>query len=126
MKATMMREPVIIECDVVVVGTGAAGMMAALTAAENGAKVYCISKMPFRAPSCTTRAYGDITWSTRETADELLRQVIVTGGFLSDEHAVWSFADGAFRILRRLRVLGVQFDQPKPAGPEMPGTVRWS
>ncbi len=48
-----MRERVIIECDVVVVGTGAAGMMAALTAAENGAKVYCLSKMPLRHQPCS-------------------------------------------------------------------------
>jgi len=121
-----MPELSIIECDVVVVGVGAAGMMAALAAAEGGAKVFCISKMPFRAPSCTTRAYGDITWSTRETADELFRQVVETGGFLSDQDRAGSFARCAPAVLPRLRVLGAQFDEPQPAGDGMPGTVRWS
>ncbi len=121
-----MRERVVINGDVVVVGTGAAGMIAALTAAEHGAKVLCISKMPFHAPSCTTRAFGDITWSTPDTAEELLRQVICTGGFLNDQGRVRVFADRVHRILRRLRVLGVEFDAPHSAGPGMPGTVRWS
>ncbi len=126
MRAMMMREPVIVECDVVVVGTGAAGMVAALTAAESGAKVYCLSKMPYAAPSCTTRAFGDMTWSTEDTEDELFRQVVHTGGFLSNQHRVWRFANEACRAPRRLRVLGVQLDEPRPAGEGMPGTVRWS
>jgi len=121
-----MREPVVIECDVAVVGTGAAGMMAALTAAENGAKVCCISKMPFHAPNCTTRAYGDMTWTTHRTRDELVRQIVQTGGFLSDQSRVFGLALGVPHVLNKLRVLGVPLDEPRPAGPGMPGTVRWS
>lgn len=126
MTAMMMREPVVIGCDVVVVGTGAAGMMAALTAAESGARVCCISKMPYRAPSCTTRAHGDVTWATRETKNEMLWQVIVTGGFLSNQHLAWCFVQRVPGAVRRLQVLGAQFDEPRPAGEGMPGTVRWS
>ena len=122
----MMREPVVIECDVVVVGTGAAGMMSALIAAENGAKVCCISKMPFHAPSCTTRAYGDMTWSTHRTREELVRQIVEVGGSLSNQRQAFGLALGVSHVLNKLRVLGVQFDEPKSAGEGMPGTVRWS
>lgn len=116
----------IIDCDVAVLGTGAAGMMAGLAAAEGDAKVCVISKMPRRAPSPTTRAYGDITWSTEETADELVRQVIETGGFLGDQRRVRQFAEAVPSMLNKLRLIGCRFDEPKPAGEGMPGTVRWS
>ncbi len=121
----MARED-IIDCDVVVVGTGAAGLMAGLAAAEGGAEVYVISKMPHRAPSPTTRAYGDVTWSTDETEDELVRQIVETGGFLSDQRRVRQFAERVPAMLDQLRLLGAQFDEPKPAGESMPGTIRWS
>lgn len=121
-----MLKPTIIDCDVVVVGAGAAGMMAALTAAEGGARVYCVSKMPYRAPSCTTRAYGDITWCDRATSDELFRQVVETGGFLGNQELVEQFVRSVPRALAKLRVLGAQLDEPRPAGESMPGTVRWS
>ena len=115
-----------ITCDVVVVGTGAAGMMAGLAAAGSGARVYVISKMPHRAPSPTTRAYGDVTWSSEETTDELVRQVVETGGFLSDQRRVRQFAATVPSVLNKLRIVGCQFDAPKPAGEDMPGVIRWS
>ena len=113
-------------CDVVVVGTGAAGLMAGLAAASGGARVYVISKMPYQAPSPTTRAYGDIIWSESGTADELFRQVVETGGFLSDQRRVRQFSDAVPAMLNKLRIVGCEFDEPKPAGEGMPGTIRWS
>ncbi len=121
----MPRES-IIDCDVVVLGAGAAGLMAGRAAAEGGAKVYVISKMPHRASSPTTRAYGDITWSTEEATDELVRQVIETGGFLGDQRRVRQFAEAVPPMLNTLRIIGAQFDEPKPAGEGMPGVIRWS
>ncbi|MGI5819747.1 MAG: FAD-binding protein [Armatimonadota bacterium] len=121
----MPRES-IIDCDVLVLGTGAAGMAAGLAAAEAGAETYVISKMPHRAPSPTTRAYGDVTWSTDETTHELARQVVETGGFLSDQRRVRQFAEGVPAMIDSLRLLGAQFDAPRPAGEDMPGVVRWS
>ena len=121
-----MEAPDFIDCDVVVVGTGAAGVAAGLAAAEGGAKVYVISKMPHHAPSPTTRAWGGMTWSTEQTADELIRQVVHTGGFLSDQRRVRQFADAVPATLNKLRIEGCDFDDPQPAGEGMPGIVRWS
>lgn len=115
-----------IDCDVVVLGTGAAGSVAALSAARAGANVWVISKMPYRAPSCTTRAFGDITWSTDETADELFAQVVATGGWLGNQRLVEAFVADIPARLADLRELGVQLDEPRPAGEGMPGVVRWS
>ncbi|HCA48632.1 MAG TPA: hypothetical protein DEP45_15160, partial [Armatimonadetes bacterium] len=81
---------------------------------------------PYQAPSPTTRAYGDITWSEAGTADELFRQVVETGGFLGDQRRVRQFVDAVPAMLNRLRIVGCEFDEPKPAGEGMPGTIRWS
>lgn len=115
-----------IDCDVVVLGTGAAGMTAALSSAEAGADVRCISKLPADAPSCTTRAFGDITWSDDDTRDELVAQIVETGGFLNDQRRVARFADRVPSMLDGLRTLGVELDDPTPSGEGMPGTIRWS
>ncbi len=115
-----------IRCDVVVMGTGAAGLMAARSAAQAGADVWVISKMPHRAPNCTTAAYGDITWSTDETAGELAEQVIETGGCLSNQKLVEAFAEDIPARLADLRAMGVEFDEPRVLADGMPGAVRWS
>ncbi len=114
------------ECDVLIVGIGAAGVMAALEAAREGADVCVISKMPNRAPNCTTRAFGDLTYSTDETTDELFSQVVETGGFLNDQQLVEAFVADVPSALARLRQVGIEFDEPRQTSPEMPGTVHWS
>lgn len=115
-----------IRTDVLVVGMGAAGMAAALEAARAGASVWVLSKMPRRAPNCTTRAYGDFTYSTDETAGELFAQVVETGGFLNDQRLVEALVEEVPAALAWLREVGVEFDEPRQAAPHMPGTVRWA
>ncbi len=122
----MPRTQSTIRCDVLIVGAGAAGVMAALEAAREGAEVCVISKMPPRASNCTTRAFGDLTYSTDDTAEELFSQVVETGGFLNNQELVEVFAQEVPRALETLAELGVEFDEPKQGAPEMPGTVRWS
>lgn len=121
-----MPEPSIVQCDVVVLGMGAAGAMAVRGAAGAKARVCAISKMPPRASSCTTRAYGDITWATDDTIEELFAQVVTAGGFLGNQRLIRVFCDHVSTRLADLRVLGVELDEPKPAGPNMPGVVRWA
>ncbi|HUS81407.1 MAG TPA: FAD-binding protein, partial [Armatimonadota bacterium] len=115
-----------IRCDVVVMGVGAAGLAAAHAAARAGANVWVISKMHYRAPSPTTRAYGDITWSTEDTAGELVRQMALTGGLLGNQRLLEVLAADLPRRLADLRGIGVAFDEPRPAGEGMPGLMRWS
>lgn len=115
-----------IDCDVVVLGTGLAGAMAARAAAEQGARVWVISKLPHRAPNCTSRAWGGSTWSTEETADELVAQVVQTGGYLSNQRLVEAFASDIPARLADLTSIGAQFDEPMLSAPDMPGVIRWS
>ncbi len=125
-----MPERQIIDSDVVVLGAGAAGMMAALAAAEatdsRERSVCCVSKMPPATPNCTTRAYGDITWALSEHEDELVRQIHETGGWLGELDAIRGLARRVPTVLDRLRLLGVELDEPRPAAEGMPGVIRWS
>jgi succinate dehydrogenase/fumarate reductase flavoprotein subunit len=105
---------------------GAAGMMAALEAAREGAQVCVISKMAPRASNCTTRAWGGFTYCTDDTADELFAQVVETGGFLNNQELVEVFVQEVPHALATLAELGVEMDEPMLTSPAMPGMIRWS
>jgi predicted oxidoreductase len=47
------------EADVVIVGYGGAGIVAAITAAENGASVLCLEKAPYRGGGSTSISLGE-------------------------------------------------------------------
>ena len=115
-----------IECDVVVLGTGLAGVMAARAVAEAGADVWVISKMQLGAPNCTARAWGGTTYSTGETAHELVAQIVDAAGLLSNQELVRALADDTPARLADLGAMGVDMDEPMLTSPEMPGIVRWS
>lgn len=115
-----------IECDVVILGTGLAGVMAARAAAESGADVRVISKMPLGASNCTTRAWGGTTYSTDETASELVAQIVDAAGLLSNQELVRVLAHDTPARLADLRAMGVQMDEPILTSPDKPGIVRWS
>jgi len=115
-----------IDCDVVILGTGLAGATAARAAAEAGAHVRILSKMPPGAPNCTARAWGATTYSTDETADELVAQIVSTAGLLSNQHLVRVLANDIPSRLADLRIMGVELDEPMLTSPQMPGLVRWS
>ncbi len=113
--------------DVLVVGCGGAGLRAAISAAEAGASVIVLSKLPADAPTCTTRTAGYITYSTDESAEELFRQIVEAGGFLNDQRLVETFVNRAPEELAFLQRLGVEME-PSEEGPisepTMPGIVK--
>jgi succinate dehydrogenase/fumarate reductase flavoprotein subunit len=100
--------------------------MAARAAAEAGADVCVISKTQRGAPNCTTRAWGGATYSTDETADELVAQIVDAAGLLSNQRLVRALAEDIPARLADLAAVGVETDEPMLTSPEMPGVVRWS
>src|SRR5512143_2180218 len=54
------------EADVVVVGTGFAGLTAAITAAEAGAKVLIIEKAPQEFEGGNSKVSGNMWWAPKE------------------------------------------------------------
>ena len=96
-----------VSTDVLVLGAGGAGLRAALEAARGGARVTAVSKTGADDPNCTTAAWGGLTYCPEEQRDELFRQVVETGGFLSNQRLVEVLVRETPERLRELSETGV-------------------
>jgi L-aspartate oxidase len=78
----------IIKTDILVVGTGLAGAIAAITAADKGAKVTVLTKTPVLMGGNTPYAQGGIVYEGHEDSPEKLKNDILKAG---DKHC-WETA----------------------------------
>lgn len=101
-------EPKQLDTDVLVLGTGGAGLRAALEARQAGARVLVLSKMEREEHNCTIRTWGGFTYSTDALAEELFRQVVETGGYLNNQRLVEVFARETPERVGELAQLGVE------------------
>jgi len=95
---------------VLVLGAGGAGLRAALEAARAGARVMVLSKLGLEEPTCTTTAWGGLTYCPDDWRDELFRQVVETGGFLNNQRLVEAFVEDTPERMRELSMLGVPLE----------------
>lgn len=96
--------------DVLVLGTGGAGLVAAVEAAKSGAKVLVVSKMGPADTNCTISAWGGLTYAPESRVHELFRQVVETGGYLVNQRLVEVFAHRAPQVPQWLAGQGVAMD----------------
>jgi L-aspartate oxidase len=104
--------------DVVVVGTGVAGLVAALAAHRRGRKVVVLSKA---ADTATFYAQGGIAVVLPDTDDSIdahVADTIAAGAGLCDPDAVRSIVADGYRAVRELVDDGARFDEAEPG--------RWS
>jgi L-aspartate oxidase len=104
--------------DVVVVGTGVAGLVAALAAHRRGRKVVVLSKA---ADTATFYAQGGIAVVLPDTDDSIEAHVadtVAAGAGLCDPQAVRSIVSDGYRAVRELVDDGARFDEAEPG--------RWS
>lgn len=117
----MPEQPDWIETDVLVLGAGGAGLQAALSAREAGAKVLLVSKNAADEPTCTTWTAGYFTYSTDESADELFRQIVTVGGHLNNQRLVEVLVEQLPRRMEALAALGLDMEVSRSDDPAMPG-----
>ena len=103
-----------IETDVLVVGGGLAGLRAALSARQSGARVIVVGKRHVgRSGSSvnTTGGYAAVMSELNSDDDKKLHLIdtIVGGGFVNDRRLVRSLVGDAPDRLRELLALGVEF-----------------
>lgn len=119
---TSVEYPETMEADVIVVGGGAAGLSAAITAAEGGAKVILIEKQGITGGS-TTRSGGKILaagteWQTKQNfednADMMFDYLMSFSEGLIDEELLRPFCDDSAENLAWLENLGVQVQDVEP------------
>lgn len=106
MDTTMMP----LETDVLVLGTGGAGLRAAIAARQVGAEVLVVSKMQPKDPNCTAVAWGGATYAPPDQTGELFRQVVVTGGCLNDQRLVEAFVRDVPQRVAELADFGVRLE----------------
>lgn len=100
-----------IECDVLCIGAGGAGIVAAVTAAEAGANVLIISKGPYGCGN-TRIAAGLVlrpNISPKDSPDALMRDIIVGGEFLNDQALVEKYCERAHLAAELMERFGVIF-----------------
>lgn len=100
--------------DVVVIGTGVAGLVAALAAHRRGRSVVVLSKA---SETATFYAQGGIAVVLPDTDDSVDRHVadtLAAGAGLCDPDAVRSIVAGGYRAVAELVDDGAQFDEAAP------------
>jgi L-aspartate oxidase len=99
------------EVDVVVVGSGAAGLSAALAASESGQRVMLVSKGSLRSGS-TPFAQGGlaVVSDADDSFDAHTRDTLVAAAGLADAERVRSLVTSAPGVVRLLKRLGAHFD----------------
>ncbi len=99
---------------VVVVGTGLAGLCAAMAAAERGSEVTVMTKSPPGLGNCTTVAGGGFTLAVGGwTAQEHEELTFKTGYCLNQPDLVETLSQQAPAMARRLQAWGVPFSQSR-------------
>ncbi|MGI9161520.1 MAG: L-aspartate oxidase [Mycobacterium sp.] len=100
--------------DVVVIGTGVAGLAAALAAHRNGARTVLLSKA---AETATFHAQGGIAVvlpRTDDTIEAHVRDTVTAGAGLCDPEAVHSIVADGYRAVSDLVADGARFDETAP------------
>ena len=119
------------EADVVVVGTGFAGVVSAITAHDVGAKVLILEKAPKEHEGGNSKVSGNMWWTPTDVNTGVKYITALCYG-LTDQESIKALAHGMFENNEWLKKMGVE---PRPLGmfqpeyPELPGseTVRtWS
>lgn len=110
MSKELKRQSIDIHTDVLVIGTGGAGLKAALEARQVGVEVLVVSKMGTEGRSSTVCTNGAFTYASEDHEEELFRQVVETGGFLNNQRLVDVFVRNTPRRVRELTEFGVKME----------------
>ena len=116
-----MKPDEVIETDILVVGAGGAGIMAAIEAAKYGVTVTMAVKGLVGHSGCTPSALGGIAgYSVRDPKDSWWQHfvdTVVGGSFLSDQRLVELFTKQAPTVLLSLEEWGCIFDRTDEGRP---------
>lgn len=115
-----------LECDVLVMGSGTAGLSAAIAAAEAGANVLVIEKQDIPGGSAVTSA--GIVYAPVDESDKaaMVQYYMDRAGGNANEELLTFYADNALDTIAWLESLGVQWLMTVPAGTAPEPRARFS
>ncbi len=100
--------------DVVVIGTGVAGLVAALAAARAGRKVVVLSKVGETATFYAQGGIAVVLPSTQDSVQAHVADTVAAGGGLCDADAVRSIVADGYAAVSELVADGARFDESRP------------
>src|ERR1039458_961120 len=112
----------ILQTDILVIGSGLAGLAAAWDAAKRGCQVILLTRASNPEESNTDRAQGGIIYRAQaESPEQLVADILSVGGGLSSPDAARLLSREGPRLVKEILIdeLGVPFDSsaqnPTPA-----------
>lgn len=106
-----------LECDVVVIGAGGAGLAAAISAEQNGAKVIVVEKMP-KVGGNTILAGGAVN-AVEDRSEFAIKQndsvywhytqTLEGGDYQGDPELVWTLVSNAYDAIQWTKELGMEW-----------------
>ncbi|MFJ5261565.1 fumarate reductase/succinate dehydrogenase flavoprotein subunit [Streptomyces sp. NPDC088387] len=103
-----------LSCDVLVIGGGTAGTMAALTAAEHGANVLLLEKAHVRHSGALAMGMDGVNNAVipgRAEPDDYVAEITRANDGIVDQSTVRQTATRGFDMVRRLESYGVKFEK---------------
>lgn len=110
----MIPTPDVIETDVAVVGSGAAGLMAAIhaSAARPDLDITVVSKGIIGRSGCSIMVVGlNASRGPDDSVDRHFRDIVERGLYLNDQELAWNLAAGAPSVVEELESYGCYFDR---------------
>lgn len=111
-----------VHTDVLVIGSGLAGLSAAWEAAKRGCRVTLLSRAGDIHQSNTNRAQGGIIYQgTEESPEQLVADILAAGAGLSSRHAATVLAEEGPRLVKDILIgeLSVPFDHSRENAAEL-------
>ncbi|MCF8568931.1 fumarate reductase/succinate dehydrogenase flavoprotein subunit [Gordonia sp. HY002] len=103
-----------LDCDVLIIGGGTAGSMAALTAAENGADVLLLDKAHVRHSGALAMGMDGVNNAVipgKATPEAYVAEITRANDGIVDQKTVYQTATRGFAMISRLERYGVKFEK---------------
>jgi succinate dehydrogenase/fumarate reductase flavoprotein subunit/HEAT repeat protein len=109
-----LANPVRLDCDVLVIGGGTAGTMAALTAAENGAQVLLLEKAHVRHSGALAMGMDGVNNAVvpgKATPEDYVAEITRANDGIVNQRTIYQTATRGFAMVQRLERYGVKFEK---------------
>ena len=109
-----LADPVRLDCDVLVIGGGTAGTMAALTAAESGAQVLLLEKAHVRHSGALAMGMDGVNNAVipgKAEPEDYVAEITRANDGIVNQRTVYQTATRGFAMVQRLERYGVKFEK---------------
>ncbi len=108
------NQPTRLDCDVLVIGGGTAGTMAALTAAEHGAQVLLLEKAHVRHSGALAMGMDGVNNAVipgKAEPEDYVAEITRANDGIVNQHTIYQTATRGFAMVQRLERYGVKFEK---------------